>query len=36
MIAPGEEYRVKDPRYKDNVKYIWLTLKDNSNIKIYY
>ena len=36
MIAPGEEYRVKDPRYKDNIKYIWLTLKDNSNIKIYY
>lgn len=36
IIAPGQEYRVKDPRYKDNVKYIWLTLNDDSNIKIYY
>ena len=36
IIAPGQEYRVKDPQYKDNVKYIWLTLNDYSNIKIYY
>lgn len=36
IIAPGQEYRVKDPQYKNNVKYIWLTLKDYSNIKIYY
>lgn len=33
-IAPGQEYRLS-PRY-NNVKYIWLTILDNSNIKIYY
>ena len=33
IIQPGEEYRLK----KDyNVKYNWLTINDNSNIKIYY
>lgn len=36
IIAPGEEYRVNDPRYKDNVKYVWLTINDGSNVKIYY
>ena len=36
MIAPGEEYRINDPAYKDKVKYLWLTIKDNSCIKIYY
>ena len=34
IIAPGQEYRLK-PRY-DNVKYIWLTINDDSGIKIYY
>ena len=33
-IAPGQEYRLL-PRY-NNVKYIWLTIQDDSNIKIYY
>ena len=35
IIAPGQEYRVYDERYSRNVKYIWLTINDGSNIKIY-
>jgi len=35
-IKEGQEYRINDPKYSDNVKYYWLTAKDNSNIKIYY
>ena len=34
IIAPGQEYRL-EPRYS-NVKYIWLTIDDDSRIKIYY
>ena len=34
IIAPGQEYRL-EPRYS-NVKYIWLTINDKSEIKIYY
>jgi len=34
IIAPGQEYRL-EPRYS-NVKYIWLTVDDGSQIKIYY
>lgn len=34
IIAPGQEYRLF-PRY-NNVKYIWLTISDSSNVKIYY
>ena len=30
----GEEYRISNPRYKDNVKYEWLTIY-GSKIKIY-
>lgn len=36
VIAPGQEYRVNDKRYSKNVKYIWLTIDDGSNIKIYH
>lgn len=36
IIAPGQEYRVYDERYSKNVKYIWLTINDGSNIKIYH
>ena len=36
MIAPGEEYRIKESKYADHIKYIWFTMTDNSNIKIYY
>ena len=35
IIAPGQEYRVNDERYSKNVKYVWLTINDESNIKIY-
>ena len=35
IIQPGQEYRVNDPQYNRNVKYIWLTVDDNSGIKIY-
>lgn len=33
-IAAGQEYRL-EPRY-NNVKYIWLTIEDGSQVKIYY
>lgn len=32
----GQEYRMNDPKYKDNVKYDWLTPKDESDCKIYH
>ena len=35
-IKEGQEYRVNDPNYSKHVKYIWLTAKDDSDIKIYY
>lgn len=34
IIAPGQEYRL-EPRY-NNAKYIWLTINDDSQVKIYY
>lgn len=36
VIKEGQEYRINDPKYKNNVKYIWLTINDNSNVKIYF
>ena len=35
VITPGQEYRVHDERYSRNVKYVWMTVPDGSNIKIY-
>lgn len=35
IIAPGQEYRLKKP-YCDNVKYLWMTAKNDHSIKIYY
>jgi hypothetical protein len=32
----GQEYRYKDLKFRDNVKYYWYTTIDNSDIKIYY
>ena len=32
---PGEEYRYQDERYAKNVKYLWLTPKDDSGCKVY-
>ncbi len=36
IIQPGQEYRINDSKYAKNVKYIWLTIDDGSNVKIYY
>lgn len=35
VVAPGQEYRIKDPRYSKNIKYEWYTVNDGSNVKIY-
>ena len=32
---PGQEYRQQDDRFSANIKYLWLTAKDNSSCKIY-
>lgn len=32
----GQEYRRDDPRFSENVKYLWLTAKDFSDCKIYF
>lgn len=34
-IKEGQEYRIEDKKYSKYVKYIWLTAKDNSDVKIY-
>lgn len=34
VCAPGQEYRYEE-RYRNNVKYNWLTIGDGSNCKIY-
>ena len=33
---PGQEYRMRDERFANHVKYHWLTVLDNSYPKIYY
>ncbi len=35
IIQRGQEYRVYDEKYRNNVKYIWLTIDDGSGIKVY-
>ena len=35
IVAPGQEYRINDPKYSCNVKYEWYTVNDRSNVKIY-
>lgn len=34
IVQPGQEYRINNPKYSNNVKYNWLTIED-SDIKIY-
>lgn len=34
ITQPGQEYREKEP-YRNNVKYLWLTVDDGCAIKIY-
>lgn len=36
IVQRGQEYRINDPKYSKNVKYIWLTIDDGSGIKIYH
>ncbi len=36
ITEPGQEYRQNDERYSTRVKYLWLTIDDDSHIKIYY
>lgn len=36
IVKPGQEYRINDPKYSNNVKYHWYTIDDSSDIKIYY
>lgn len=31
----GQEYRIDDTRYTNQVKYVWLTVPDGSGVKIY-
>lgn len=35
VVAPWQGYRIYDERYNQRVKYHWLTIDDNSEIKIY-
>lgn len=35
IIAPGQEYRINDPRFSKNIKYEWWTVNDKSGVKIY-
>ena len=30
-----QEYRINDPRYASRVKYYWMTVNDNSHVKLY-
>jgi len=34
-IEKGQEYRLNDPKYSSNVKFLWLTIVDGSKVKIY-
>lgn len=35
-VQPGQEYRLREPRYAEHIKYIWMTVPDGSDIKIYW
>lgn len=36
VVKNGQEYRVTNPKYAEKVKYIWLTVNDDSDVKLYY
>lgn len=36
IVESGQEYRMIDPKYKNNVKYDWYTMDDGSHVKIYH
>lgn len=33
---PGQEFRFRNPQFKERVKYYWYTATDDSDVKIYY
>lgn len=35
QVKRGQEYRIKDRRYREKVKYQWFTTKDKSDCKLY-
>lgn len=35
-VQPGQEYRINDERYADNVKYQWYTDKSGDGMKLYF
>lgn len=35
-VAPGQEYRINDPKYAGNVKYQWYTDTSGDGIKLYF
>lgn len=35
IVQPGQEYRINDPNYASRVKYYWMTVNDDSHIKLY-
>jgi hypothetical protein len=34
-MQKGQEFRRDDPKYRDNVKYLWLTLRSDGSLKLY-
>lgn len=36
IVKAGQEFRIGDPKYKDTVKYNWLTVENDEDVKIYY
>lgn len=35
VVKAGQEYRINDPNFSKRVKYVWLTTRDTSDVKIY-
>ncbi len=36
QVQSGQEYRLREPRYAEHIKYVWMTVPDGSGIKIYW
>ena len=36
IVKPGQEFRISDKQYSNSVKYVWMTIDDKSDIKIYF
>lgn len=35
IVKPGQEYRMQDEGFSSRVKYYWMTIKDDTDIKLY-